>query len=41
MIKKQVWLLVIDILVIIWLLACLREAPPCGTKAGAWNLVIP
>ena len=22
-------------------LACLREAPPCGTEAGAWNLVLP
>jgi hypothetical protein len=21
-------------------LACLREAPPCGAKAGVWNLVI-
>jgi hypothetical protein len=38
MIKKQVWLLVIDILVIIWLLACLREA--ASAKAGAWILVI-
>jgi hypothetical protein len=25
----------------IWYLACLREAPPCGTEAGAWNLVLP
>ncbi len=31
---------VIEILIILWSLACLREAPPCGTKAGAWNLVI-
>jgi hypothetical protein len=22
-------------------LACLREAPPCGAEAGAWNLVLP
>jgi hypothetical protein len=22
-------------------LACLREAPPCGAKAGAWYLVLP
>jgi hypothetical protein len=29
---------VIEILVIIWLLACLREAAPA--KAGAWKLVI-
>ena len=21
-------------------LACLREAPPCGAKAGAWDLVL-
>ena len=25
----------------IWYLACLREAPPCGAEAGAWNLVFP
>ena len=25
---------------IMWNLVCLREAPPCGTKAGAWKLVI-
>jgi len=21
-------------------LACLREVPPCGTKAGAWDLML-
>jgi hypothetical protein len=25
---------------IVWDLACLREFPPCGTKAGAWRLVL-
>jgi hypothetical protein len=24
----------------IWDLACLREVPPCGTKAGACDLVL-
>ena len=29
-----------DSLELICYLACLREAPPCGTKAGAWDLVL-
>jgi len=26
---------------IFWNLACLLEVPPCGTKAGIWDLVLP
>jgi hypothetical protein len=40
MAKMFVWNFEFSRLEIIWYLACLREAPPCGTKAGAWGLVL-